>query len=172
MTSARSSCSRTRTTATRSTSPVTEYTSLTPSSSAIAWAASGMRATSVSTRTMAVITAGLLLARGSSRSLVATCAVNGPGGRRGGRLGSEPGPGTGGAVQRRRPLPVEVDQAHAGLLEPREDLLGLLGVGGGHGCRRRGDVLRRGPQRGQQGPVVGPPRGHGGSGEPPVPHNG
>src|SRR5256885_14528822 len=42
MTRARSSCDGTRTTATRSYSPATEYTSETPSMSAIAWAASGM----------------------------------------------------------------------------------------------------------------------------------
>src|SRR5688572_14771983 len=42
MTVARSSCSATRTMATRSNSPATEYTSDTPGISAMAWAASGI----------------------------------------------------------------------------------------------------------------------------------
>src|SRR6516162_4301207 len=56
MTSASSSCARTRTMATRSNSPVTEYTSLTCGICAIAAAVSGMRATSALTRTIAVTT--------------------------------------------------------------------------------------------------------------------
>src|SRR5580704_1376483 len=56
MTSARSSCARTRTIATRSNSPVTEYTSLTSGIWAIVSATSGMRWISALTRTIAVTT--------------------------------------------------------------------------------------------------------------------
>jgi hypothetical protein len=50
-----SSWSRTRSIAMRSMSPVTEYTSLTPSRAATCCAISGMRATSALMNTMAVI---------------------------------------------------------------------------------------------------------------------
>src|SRR5215207_1172213 len=53
ITTARSSCSATRTIATRSNSPATEYTSETPSMSAIAWAASGISSISHWIRTTA-----------------------------------------------------------------------------------------------------------------------
>src|SRR4051794_5061428 len=152
MTSASSSCKFTRTTATRSTSPLTEYTSLTPSSSAIAWAASGIRATSVSTRTMAVITAGSLR--------VGPGSLERPGARR-----LEAVPRAEGAVQRCRPLPLEVDEPDARLLQPAQYLLGLLRVRGGHRRGGRGHVLARGAQRGDRGPRVGARRGHGGPGE-------
>src|SRR6185312_5683556 len=56
MTSASSSCARTRTIATRSNSPVTEYTSLTSGIWAIVSATSGMRWISALTRTIAVTT--------------------------------------------------------------------------------------------------------------------
>src|SRR6202023_3466263 len=56
ITSARSSCARTRTIATRSNSPVTEYTSLTSGIWAIISATSGMRWISARTRTIAVTT--------------------------------------------------------------------------------------------------------------------
>src|ERR1700761_2232556 len=56
MTSASSSCARTRTMATRSNSPVTEYTSLTPGTWAIASATSPMRWMSARTKTIAVTT--------------------------------------------------------------------------------------------------------------------
>jgi hypothetical protein len=56
MTSAIWSNSRTRTIAIRSTSPATEYTSLTPSTSAIACATSGILSASTDTITIAVIT--------------------------------------------------------------------------------------------------------------------
>ena len=56
MTSASSSCERTRTMATRSNSPVTEYTSLTSLIWAIVSATSGMRWMSALTRTIAVTT--------------------------------------------------------------------------------------------------------------------
>ena len=56
MTSAIWSNSRTRTIAIRSTSPATEYTSLTPSMSAISCATSGIRSDSTATMTIAVIT--------------------------------------------------------------------------------------------------------------------
>src|SRR5581483_6030880 len=59
MTSASSSCCRTRTIATRSNSPVTEYTSLTSGICTMTSATSGMRWTSARTRTIAVITAYL-----------------------------------------------------------------------------------------------------------------
>src|SRR5580658_2957429 len=56
MTSARSSCVRTRTMATRSNSPVTEYTSLTSGIWAMISATSGMRWISARTKTIAVTT--------------------------------------------------------------------------------------------------------------------
>src|SRR5208282_501785 len=56
MTSASSSCARTRTMATMSNSPVTEYTSLTSGILAIVSATSGMRWISAFTRTIAVTT--------------------------------------------------------------------------------------------------------------------
>src|SRR5579863_4957837 len=59
MTSASSSWLRTRTMATRSNSPVTEYTSLTSGIWAIISATSGMRWISARTRTIAVTTLGL-----------------------------------------------------------------------------------------------------------------
>src|SRR5690242_16949885 len=127
ITSLSCSCSRTRTMAMRSASPATEYTSDTPSSSAMAWATSGMRSTSALTRTMAVITRPLYRRR--------------PGGWLGRRdeprdgaachgVGLEGCAGTTRAAHRARPLPVEVDEADPGSLQPAQDLLRLLGNGG------------------------------------------
>src|SRR5579875_849547 len=65
ITSAGCSCRRTRTMATRSNSPVTEYTSLTSGSWAIISATSGMRWMSALTRTIAVTTRCLLSMPGS-----------------------------------------------------------------------------------------------------------
>src|SRR5579863_5873510 len=62
MTSASSSCARTRTRATRSKSPVTEYTSVTSGIWAMAAPVSGMRATSARMSTIAVTTSASLLA--------------------------------------------------------------------------------------------------------------
>jgi hypothetical protein len=56
MTLASSSCDRTRTMATRSNSPVTEYTSVTSGISAMASPVSGIAATSARTSTIAVTT--------------------------------------------------------------------------------------------------------------------
>src|SRR6266487_2645695 len=65
MTSASSSCARTRTRATRSKSPVTEYTSVTSGIWAMAAPVSGMRATSARISTIAVTTSASLLAGGA-----------------------------------------------------------------------------------------------------------
>lgn len=99
MTSANSSCWRTRTRAIKSASPATEYTSVTPSRSAICWATSGMESTSTLMRTMAVITPGSLVELGVNRE------------------GTGDGQG---------PLALDLNQANPGTLQPLQYHLALL----------------------------------------------
>src|SRR3954451_20572622 len=114
----------------RSISPVTEYTSLTPSMEAIVSATSGMRATSALTNTMAVIMAP----PGCAASRQPTWASRSSG--RAGQRAGEPGrverdEGLArrgdrvqqlalrlGTAERAGPHPIDVHQPDAGSLEP------------------------------------------------------
>src|SRR4029453_14267093 len=157
MTSASCSWSRTRTMAMSSASPVTEYTSVTPSSSAMPWPTSGMRSTSQLTRTMAVIT-GRLNYRYASGPATFTGPLGGypgPGGRdsdlpppdapRAGSAGDgevaverchvaraavlEERAYSTGPSDATRPRTVQLDDPHAGRLQPAQDDLRLFGSG-------------------------------------------
>src|SRR3954451_13689171 len=128
-TAATSSWLRTRTIAIRSIWPVTEYTSLTPSSAAISSATSGIRATSALTNTIAVIMAVTLADRlvlGAERPPVLEGHQRLP------RLLHRVvhAQVLGGAADRAGPLALDVHQAPPVGLEPAQDLLGLLGRGG------------------------------------------
>src|SRR5680860_170585 len=113
---ATSSWLRTRTSAIRSICPVTEYTSLTPSSAAISSATSGIRETSAFTKTMAVIMSPRYRRRSSweVRDRVVQVQVLAR------------------ATDRTGPLPLDVHQTHPVGLEPAKDPFGLLG--GGRRC--------------------------------------
>ena len=71
----------------------------------------------------------------------------------------------GGAGDGAGPLAVDLDEAHAGGLQPAQDLLGLLGGGGWGRARRRPDRLGGGTQRRDELVGVTTGRDHPGRGQ-------
>src|SRR3954470_139405 len=142
MTSAICSNSRTRTIAIRSTSPAVEYTSLSPSRSALDDAPSGMESVAASIMTMAVITPAMLSVRGVRDRLTGGHPLRSGPGTQGaavgegiavGAAGLHPGeerrvrPGAGGRAGEHA---VELHQPGARLLHPAQHQLGLVDGGG------------------------------------------
>src|SRR3954468_15280332 len=170
MTSASCSWRRTRTIATRSISPVTEYTSVTPSRSAICCANSGMRSTDAVMSTTAVTTLLLLSSRRncwakpSARNLSRRQLTAGRPARRTQHppvvQRSQPLPPGGGQIEQPAeppgaeggggPRPVQLDQPNPGAGQPPQDALGLLRRRRGQRTRSPLDRLRGRDQRGEE----------------------